>query len=357
MLSNHKTNAIIRKLSNSLLQKTIPGRILTGPTGVQLAVSNACNSKCIMCWINSPLIHNSNIERLSVTNKKLMDFKLAQKCISHLALMGTKNIYFVGLGEPLLNNKLPQIIAFARSKGINCYLTTNGILLNKSKADELINSGLNAISISLHAATPETYKKIHPTFNEKGITHIKEMLNYIHITRQDKFPEIQLNFVISALNVHEIIGMIKYTKECSASYISFIPVWTCRDLNSLLLSNQQIKELYTLKKEVDRLSEDYSILTNYDSFLSTLTAFFNSNAIHDKRTQHFYSTHPCTIGYMFCLILADGNVLPCCASCLVMGNIEEQGFREIWYSKKYVKFRKEGIDLPKKKIPIKNCEL
>jgi MoaA/NifB/PqqE/SkfB family radical SAM enzyme len=36
----------------------------------------------------------------------------------------------------------------------------------------------------------------------------------------------------------------------------------------------------------------------------------------------------------------DGNVVPCCWSGAVLGNIKEQSFCEIWYGKKYKNLRK-----------------
>lgn len=353
---------ILKKLSNKIL-RTINSeprlwwgrQVYTGPRDVQLSISDVCNSNCIMCWMNSPLIKQFNVEK-SATSKKIMGLNLAKRCISGLVSVGTKGIYFTGRGEPLLNNNLPEIITYAKSKGLNCYLTTNGALLNKEIASELINSGLNVINVSLHAGTSETYKKIHPAFNEKTFYHIKDMLNYIHTTKRDKFPEIKLNFVLSTLNFHEILKMIEYAKECCASYISFIPVWTCDDLNSLVLGQNEIQKFYSFEKEVNKLSKSYGIPTNYNSFLSMLSLFFASNIQGNKRTQDFYSKHPCTIGYNFCMILADGRVLPCCASCLVMGNIENQSFEQIWYGEKYNKFRKECLNLPHSKKPVKNCE-
>ncbi len=62
----------------------------------------------------------------------------------------TDYIYLHVMGEPLTHPELRRIIEIGTEKGFKCCITTNGTLLKK-RADELIDSGLYKINISLHS--------------------------------------------------------------------------------------------------------------------------------------------------------------------------------------------------------------
>ena len=62
----------------------------------------------------------------------------------------TDYIYFHVMGEPLCHPELPDFIKYATSLGFKCAVTTNGTLLKK-RANELIESGVYKINISVHS--------------------------------------------------------------------------------------------------------------------------------------------------------------------------------------------------------------
>ncbi|MCA8968217.1 MAG: SPASM domain-containing protein [Planctomycetes bacterium] len=51
----------------------------------------------------------------------------------------------------------------------------------------------------------------------------------------------------------------------------------------------------------------------------------------------------CSVGFDSAFITATGDVMPCCFSDEVMGNVRENSFREIWYGATYREFRKRLI--------------
>ena len=51
----------------------------------------------------------------------------------------------------------------------------------------------------------------------------------------------------------------------------------------------------------------------------------------------------CSVGFDSAFVTATGDVLPCCFSDELMGNVREQTFREIWYGATYSEFRKRLI--------------
>lgn len=63
-------------------------------------------------------------------------------------------------GEPLLHEQIVEMIADASTSGIRTDLYTNGILLDETLADRLLESGLNALFVRLDAATRDVCRTV-----------------------------------------------------------------------------------------------------------------------------------------------------------------------------------------------------
>jgi len=66
---------------------------------------------------------------------------------------------------------------------------------------------------------------------------------------------------------------------------------------------------------------------------------------------------PCYVGWIYARILTNGDVIPCCkAHSFPLGNLYEDSFKDIWFSKKYNKFRKKAKKLKKSDPYFKKIE-
>ena len=66
-------------------------------------------------------------------------------------------IQFYFQGEPLLNKRLPQMIAQAHEQGLYTIVSTNAQALTPEYAEALVKAGLNRIIISMDGWTDESY--------------------------------------------------------------------------------------------------------------------------------------------------------------------------------------------------------
>ncbi len=65
---------------------------------------------------------------------------------------------------------------------------------------------------------------------------------------------------------------------------------------------------------------------------------------------------PCLIGYAYLRIETDGNVMACCSSPFVMGNINENSLDEIWHSHSYYSWRDKFIKIHETNFHLNNLE-
>ena len=79
------------------------------PDHVDIEASSACNMKCPMCF-------HHKIPKDQVGS---MDFDLYKKIVDECAAHKIFSIRLSWRGEPLLNPKLPEMVRYAKQKGIN----------------------------------------------------------------------------------------------------------------------------------------------------------------------------------------------------------------------------------------------
>jgi molybdenum cofactor biosynthesis enzyme MoaA len=65
-----------------------------------------------------------------------------------------------GIGEPYLNQELPQIISYLKAEGKYVLFNSNATLLNARWQQALIDSQLDEYRVSLDATTPESYAQV-----------------------------------------------------------------------------------------------------------------------------------------------------------------------------------------------------
>ncbi len=137
-----------------------------------IELSRLCNARCCFCPRN----------KLYPVDHPVMDKRTILKTIDWIP-HGSSSI-LAGLGEPLLNDNIYDLISGLRKKHVNVSLITNGILLSEDIIKMLYDAGLNEIQISLHTLDPDKHKEVtgtdkYPTVLDNikriGVGHYKEM--------------------------------------------------------------------------------------------------------------------------------------------------------------------------------------
>jgi organic radical activating enzyme len=132
-------------------------RILT----LVIEAASACNLKCTFCDAHSgrapKFREHSGLMKEETFEKILIDLKVYVAARGPLAM-----VQFHGNGEPLLNKKLGSMIARIKRDGLaeKTRVITNGILLDATKATELMDAGLDEFHISVDTLDREKYDTV-----------------------------------------------------------------------------------------------------------------------------------------------------------------------------------------------------
>lgn len=349
-------------------------RSFTGPEHVVIDITNHCHNNCIACWTRSPYLGDSGPGKL--WHKHQLDTDLVLRLIDDLASLGTSIIRFTGGGEPFLHPHLLDCIRAVKSHGIFCAVTTSLNTVDVAQVDEIVDAGVDELSVSLWASSGAEYVATHPNQSAQTFERITKVLQRIKkrkerpfysifskaVSNRSRIPKINLLHVISNVNCTGVEAMYDYALEVGADSIYYAVVDVIEGTTDVLLLNdaqryQVLNACEKIEKKNSRLPEKRKLqLDNFSGFRARLKDVQAKTGQYDEER---VMSIPCYIGWIFCRIMADGQVVPCCRGVeLPMGNLAEYSFTDIWFSEKYNKFRQCALHLNDHQKYFKNvgCE-
>jgi molybdenum cofactor biosynthesis enzyme MoaA len=167
---------------------------------LRIAVTPDCNFSCLYCRDGGE----------GILTNEIMSASEMLKVLEISSQVGFKHLKITG-GEPLLREKkMKDVIPLIKEVVKNKYfddiqMVTNGSLLN-SYVEDLINSGLNSLTVSLDAADSKKFKQI------TGRDEFGSVIEGIKNTVSSGLPVI-LNTVIFDRNLCDVPRLIKLAKS------------------------------------------------------------------------------------------------------------------------------------------------
>ena len=150
---------------------------------IRLSISDVCNFKCGYCLPDGYKIDKSD-------NRSFLNIEEIGRLVKALSELGVSKIRLTG-GEPTVRKDFFEIIKIIKeNSGIKkTVMTTNGYRLDKI-ADDIKNSGLDGINISIDSLNADTFKKI------TGHDRLEEILRGIKNLQKLNFKNIKINAVL-----------------------------------------------------------------------------------------------------------------------------------------------------------------
>lgn len=285
----------------SYLKDLLP---LDTPLSIQIEPSRACNFKCIYC---------SHFNENEADNKVMLYLNSFKKFVKDAKKLPRKFkvLTFAGLGEPLLNKNIFDMVKLSKEIAQSVALVTNGSLLTKQNTDKLIGGGIDTIRISLQGLNAQDY------YNTCGckldFDKFLSNLDYLYKNKKQcevilKMPDIIINDEEKREHFHKI-----FADKCDVL---------------------TIQDIVPISDEI-----------NYKNIKSDF-----STTVYQQKVKKF---DVCPQPFYTSIIKADGSVQPCCnwASVFVIGNIKKDDFSELWNGDEIRKVR-----LIQLKKPIKFCQ-
>jgi MoaA/NifB/PqqE/SkfB family radical SAM enzyme len=291
--------------------------ISPSPIDVCLKVTERCNSRCITC----------NIWR-EQADKPELTFEELERMFYQFKGIKIKTIGFYG-GEPLLRDDIGELARKVKSimKESRILLITNGLLLKK-KAQEVLDSGIDIVCISLDGIG-EVNDMIRgvPGYYQRIIEGIEEL------KRLDPKRKVRINIgsTLVSHNIHQVPQLIDLARELDISW-SFnlfdTSAYHFRDLDDPL-SLKQIDD-----KVIDETIEYMSRERKKDpkSMVGIDPVGLGFAREYLKGKEPFFH---CVLGYVRIYIDSYKNVYSGCWALPPIGNLDREDLKTLLKSPKY----------------------
>ncbi len=331
------------------------GRAPSGPLNAQIGISDPCNHECVFCWDHPPddRANADTADRFGMVRAGVMALEQFERIVDDLYGMGTRRIDLIGRGEPLLNRAALDMVRYAKGRGMQLALVTNGSRLFEPIAKGLVAAGMDRVNVSLNAGTPETYPNIHVTETPKDYLKVKKNLRVLSdckIAAGSDLPFVSLSFVITSTNYFEIASMIEVAHEIGAEEAQFVHTVIHDGTQDLALNEVQYRELRASLPAAIEKAATLRVQNNLAIFDATIPPYMPSEVVGPPVV-------PCYVGWYFTVILGNGSVMPCCQCAAPIDRVtDERRFADVWASREYADFRTAAKALPKKSERLMTCE-
>ncbi len=178
------------------------------PSSVQIEPVGQCNLRCEMCPIQF---------RRDGPPHGPLAFMAWETFVSLLdGFPELRRLHLQGLGEPMMHPRFFDMVRYASDRGIEVTTNSNLTLLNASRAERLMNSGLRTLYFSIDGATAGTYEQIRKGAHfDRVIANVEGMLaarQRLGLTT----PSLQIVMVIMRQNLHELPDLVQMAHAWSA---------------------------------------------------------------------------------------------------------------------------------------------
>lgn len=294
--------------------------------------TDVCGYSCPYCAGRQALFGKKKGESLS-----LFEW---QKVLQAAQRLGVVSIRISG-GEPTLFNKLPQLVALARSFSDYVQMYSNGRLLSSALTVELADQGLGSVSISLLSLDAQLNDRLRQTpgshsWSVRACQAVAQ--TPIHLS---------IHVIVCRHNYREIPDFIRYAHNLGAKALELHYPENDIDNKYLLMTDEDI--LFWRQEVVDKCTSVLEELkVDHADNVKALKKFYAQHATESEYSDGIYwssfdDIDFCTKPKSFAMIYPNGDVLPCngveYAHKPIVGNVRSQSLDDIWKDRSFQEFR------------------
>ncbi|MBM3245426.1 MAG: hypothetical protein FJZ15_06525 [Candidatus Omnitrophica bacterium] len=278
---------LYKRFFTHLVRQQIKRIKKNGPSTVLIEGTNMCNAKCITC----PHKYMSR-------SVGIMDMALYKKIVDECKGLGVYSVHPYGFGEPLLDPFLVERIRYAKSQSIRYVpIFSNFSQIDEDKISDLIDSGLDEITVGFEGADKETFEQVRIgiNFDDVNSNIVKFLLIRDHLRRKNPL----LNLFITRRKGNEKAVSCVYRRW--KNKVNEVFVWPASNWTGA------------------------------------------TDEICSSRPRIVF---PCFALWDSVVIRWNGNVVLCSSDYddfCILGNVRKSSIREIWSSEKLEEIRREHL--------------
>lgn len=172
-----------------------------GPASLAVETTVRCDLRCPMCPRTAGHYPDED-----------MPDTLLYPLLESFAALGGDYLYLNGLGEPLLDPRLFEILRRCRRLGLQTLVSTHGGHLDEAKRSALLAEPCDVLTVSIDAFSEETYRKVRVGGELSRVRAYVQAL--AHEKRARRVPlHLSIQLVIMDRNRHEVPDFLHFWQQ------------------------------------------------------------------------------------------------------------------------------------------------
>ncbi len=291
--------------------RTIP----IAPYSVTWYVTKRCNLTCTHCFNYEPWESPRRAD-------EELDFDDAKAIVDQLADAGVFSVAFGG-GEPLTLPWFIDLVEYCDALGIDTFLSSNGALLDRAKAQRLAAANVAVVQLSLDGATKETHDAIR---GPRNFDHVMRAAKVLH----EEGIAVQFAFTLMQTNEDEVDALLDLCLERGVQSLKlqlFLPTGRAAEDRALTVPPARFRAIVERVKAFEAASNG-RLHVDYPCFMGHR----GEAAAHNWRLGEAATKLSCGAGTTRAVIFEDGSV----GTCEFMredhaGDLRRESFLDVWH--------------------------
>jgi radical SAM protein with 4Fe4S-binding SPASM domain len=280
---------------------------------IQWHLTERCNLRCAHCYQTGGKTDEMSLPEIKEVIEEFSGMLKSWEEAYDISLSPSLNI--TG-GEPFLRQDIFEVLAEIRGRGIDIYVLTNGILINRESAERLSRLGVRGVQVSIEG--PE---EVHELIRGRGSfqASLRGIRNLL-----DAGLKVTINATLSDINAGRFIDMVELASFLGVQRIGFsrlVPSGRGMGLLNKMIGKEKIRGIY---ETIFSLHPDGLEIVTGDPVASQMSV------TSDNADSGEIPTGGCAAGVSGLTILPDGTITPCRRLFIPIGNVRKDRLREVW---------------------------
>ena len=297
------------------------------PRRLHLELTNRCNSLCATCLRT----HAPEPERDMTVGE-------VEEIVSGLPQL--ESVALQVNGEPLLHPELPRVLALMAERGLDAELNTNGLALRGERIGWLLEHPPARLHVSVDAATRLTYVRV------RGVDAFDRLVGNLRAFLEARgpapaAPRVLLWMTAGRHNLAELPGLVQLAADVGAEGV-YLQRLVLTGAGMARPADSLHGTMHAMEREIiaraERLAADVGVS------LHTCGGHAPGDMLEAASDPEPW--RQCRRPFESAVVLADGDVVPCCISTFVaprkklrLGNVLSDSWDEVWNGDAYDRLR------------------
>lgn len=287
---------------------------LAAPVHIRIKPVNACNHHCWYCAYRADNVELGSKMEL---RDKIPDEKM-DEIVDDIIAMGVKAVTFSGGGEPLLYQRLPQVVKRLADGGVKVATLTNGVFLKGEVAEAFARHG-TWVRVSIDAWDGPSYARSRGVGEDE---YAEVMGNLSAFAGRGSRCALGISLIVGRHNAEHIAD---FCRQAKATGVSSVKISGCVTSNSGMENKEYHAAITgTVRAQLDavaRLADnEFKIIDHYHAL--------------EERFGKAYER--CAYLQFLTVIGADCVVYTCQDKAYTdpgrLGSIKDRSFKNFWFS-------------------------